>query len=168
MAKVVSYNEADTAITGASQNLTISALNYGADWVPTQTIAGQTQLSYVRTLPDAKSTIRYASTPIANIYTGSSVDASYQLPNKRGLSLLGQTTQVVTITDSADSTYRIDLPFSTHWVFRAPLTNLLSEDQMYHVFARGLSSCVDRAIDSNDNSVRLWQLLFGQMTPKNV
>lgn len=170
MTKVIDFHEADTAISGATGSVALDVLNYAKDWVPTQTVAGQTMLSYSKAPPDAKSTLRYATTPVSNIYTGSTVDASYQLPNKRGISLLTQLTQVVTVVDDADPLgARIDLPFSTHVVFRCPLTSLLTDAQYTSLFVRGISGIADSSL-SNTALVgaRLAQLIRGQMTPSGV
>lgn len=168
MTKVINLNVSDTPISGAPTTVPCPSLNWGKDFAKKQNVAGQAVLSYNASPADAPQTVRFASTPISNIYTNTAVDPSYQLPNKRGVSLLAQLTQVVTVTDDAVPEYRVDLPFEAHVVFRTPLTSFLTEAQMFGIITRAFACLIDEQTPANPSEYRLKQLLRGVMVPDNL
>lgn len=169
MAHVVNMNVTDTAQTTPNTWSKPVALNYGQDYAVTTDSANNVQLSYKRAPFDAPQRVRFAATPVANIYANTDVDPSYQLPNKRGISLLAQLTQVVTVTDDVDPTYRVDLPLEAHMVIRIPKTSLLSDSQLFSVAERAYSLIFDasRGVDAPES---LWftDLIRGTMRPKSL
>lgn len=168
MAKVVNMNANDTLISGAATTITIQPLNYGKDWVKTQNTAGTAVLTYMNSPTDAKQTIRYATTPIANVYANTTVDPSYQLPNKRGVSIVAQLNHVVTVTDDSDSEYQVELPIEAHVVMRIPQTSLLSDTQLFYIVKRAISTLIDEQTPANPETYRFSQLIRGAMVPDNL
>lgn len=169
MAKVVNLNLNDTPISGAPTTTGFKAINFAADYVKSQNTPLSCLLTYNKAPYDAPQTVRFSSTPISNIYANTAVDPSYQLPYKRGQSLLAQLTQIATITDDADPTYRVDLPFESHLVFRCPQTSFLTDAQLYGIIQRAFCTLADSAMDPvNFFGSRIAMLLRGGMVPKGL
>lgn len=167
MAKSVTLNINDTAISGGPQALSVSlpAINWPVDWSKTVDEAGSATLTYKPAPFDAPQTAKFAVNRIANIYAGSPVDASYQLPYKRGASILCQVNLVASVTDTADSTYRVDLPLSAHLVIKAPMSGLLTVNDIRSVAERAFALLYETG---STDSTRLTELLKGSMLPEGV
>jgi len=168
MAYVANMNLNDTAIASAPTSITAPMINWGADYIKSQNVPGSVVLAYNKAPIDAPQTVRFASTPIANIYQNTPVDPSYQLPQKRGLSLVAQLNQVVTVTDNADPSFRVDLPYSAHVVLRTPMSSFLTEAQIWSILTRAMSCLVDKQTVANPYEYRLKQLLRGGLVPDRL
>lgn len=167
MAKVVSLGHTDTPISGVT-TLTFprAILNYEKDFRIKSNDAGKEVVLTNLTSPlDRPEKIRIAYTEIANIYSGSGVDPAVMAPSKKGVSLLVQLTNVMSVTDDTDPSYRIDQPFSLHLVLKFPSSEYLTGAVVQEQVGRLLSSCFDSGSLSTD---RLEALLRGSLIPSDL
>lgn len=167
MSRIVDLHIADTAISGGPQNLTpvLPAINWRTDWAKTSDVSCSASLSYKPAPFDAPQTVKFSVSRISNIYAGSPVDPSYQLPYKRGMSILCQVNLVATVTDSQDSTFRVDLPLSAHMVIKAPLSGLITVGNIRTVAERAMALIYEQGIVDD---TRLTELLKESMLPEGV
>jgi len=167
MAKTVNLHIADTPIEGGPSSLSVDlpAINWPKDWSKVKDVSGSATLSYKPAPFDAPQTAIFAVSKIANVYTGTPVDPSYQLPFKRGMSVLCQCNLVASVTDTEDPTYRVDLPISAHLVIKAPVSGLLTVGNIRTVAERAMSLIYETgAVDDS----RLTELLKECMLPEGV
>lgn len=64
---------------------------------------------------------------VTNVYTNTSIAAENQLGAKAGVRVINKVSDVLTILDDSDSTYRVDLPIEAHVVLTLPLCDLITE-----------------------------------------
>jgi hypothetical protein len=114
---------------------------------------------------DRPENIRLAYTDIANVYNGTGVEPSVSAPTKRGVSILAQVTDVVSVSDDADADFRIDLPLSCHLVIKAPASEHVNAEQIKTVLGRLLSSLYDTGATSDS---RLEAILRGSLVPAEL
>lgn len=167
MSKVKSNGYTDTAIAG-SPVLTFprAAINFAADMrVKSNQPGKEVVLTNITSPIDRPEKIRIAYSDVANVFSGSGVEATVFTPTKRGVSILAQVTDVISITDSADPDYRIDLPVSFHLVVKVPANENISADDVETGIGRLLSSLFDTGVSSTS---RLEAILRGSLVPSDV
>lgn len=167
MAKVKSQGFVDTPISGVT-SLTFprAILNIGKDFrVKSSQPGKEIVLTNVTSPIDRPEKIRVAYTDIANIYSGTGIEASLAAPTKRGISILVQETNVVSVTDSTDPDYRIDLPVSYHLVIKVPASEHINASDVQAGLGRLLSSLFDSGISTD---TRLEAILRGSLTPTEL
>lgn len=167
MAKVKSSGYTDTAISGVS-SLTFprGLLNFTDDWVLKENQAGKEAIITNITCPvDRPEKIRYAYSDIANVYSGTGIEPSVFAPTKRGVSLLVQATNVISVTDSVDADYRVDLPVSYHLVIKVPASEHITAADVQTGIGRLLSGLFYSGVTTTD---RLEALLRGSLASYEV
>lgn len=167
MAKVKSTGYTDTPIEGVtSLNFTRGLLNFEKDFRVKSDTAGQEVIITNLTCPiDRPEKIRLSYSDVANIYNGTGVEASVCSPTKRGVSILAQLTEVISITDSADPDYRIDLPVSYHLVIKVPTSDQLSAVDIQTGLGRLLSGLYNTG---SLDTTRLEAILRGSLRPTSL
>lgn len=167
MAKVKSWGVVDTPIEGVS-NLTYprEVLNLGTDFrVKSENAGKEVVLTNITSPADRPEKIRISYSDVANIYSGTGIEASVLAPTKRGASVLVQLTDVVCVTDSVDPTYRIDLPLSVHTVLKYPVSEHINAADIQKSLSRLLSALFD---SGSTTATRLESILRGSLTPKEL
>lgn len=167
MAKVVSLGHSDTPIEGVTA-LTFprAILNIEKDFRIKSNDAGKEIVLTNLTSPiDRPEKIRIAYSEIANIYSGTGIDPAMSAPSKKGVSLLIQVTNVMSVTDDTDPSYRIDQPFSAHLVLKLPSSEYLTGAVVQEQIGRLLSSCFD---SGSLSTTRLEALLRGSLVPSDL
>lgn len=162
MSKSVTLNFTDTT-GGTAPSITMAAKNYGADFAVKGNITDQVDVTNLTSPTDAPNTERYSLNPIKDIYKGTSVTEMYKSPNKGGFSLLSQCNIIATITDSEDSTYRVDLPISAHVVLKAPYDANITTTHLTTAIVRALGGLYE-----TDGSSRLASAVRGALTPAGL
>lgn len=162
MAKSVTLNYTDTA-GGTAPTLTGIAKNYGADFAKKVDVAGNADITNITSPPDAPNTERFSVTVIKDIYKGTPVNESYKSGNKSGFSLLSQCNLVATITDSEDSTYRVDVPISAHVVVKGPNDSNITTTHLTTALMRAIGGLYE-----TDGSSRLAALVRGSLLPSDL
>lgn len=167
MAKVKSDGYTDTAIAG-NPVLTFprASLNIAADLRVKSNQPGKEVVFTNITSPiDRPEKIRIAYSDVTNVYAGTGIDASVLAPTKRGISILVQVTDVMSVTDDADPDYRIDLPVSYHLVIKVPASEFITADEVKTGIGRLLSSLFDTGVSTTS---RLEAILRGSLVPTEL
>lgn len=167
MAKIVNAGYTDTPIEGVS-SLTFARglLNFQKDFrVKSNNSGKEVVLTNITSPIDRPENIRIAYTDIANIYNGTGIEPSVFAPTKRGVSVLAQITDVLSVTDDSDADYKVDLPLSCHLVIKVPASEYVTSTQITTAIGRLLSSLFDTGSTSTS---RLEAILRGSLVPTEV
>jgi len=166
MAKVVNKGYTDTPVEGVS-SLTFprAVLNFKADFRVKGNQPNEVVLTNITSPVDRTEQIRIAFSNVANVYSGTSIEPSLAAPTKRGISLLCQVTDVISVTDSADPDYRIDLPVSYHLVIKVPANENLTTT----LIQEGLGRMISGIFDTGSIALtRLEALIRGSLVPTDL
>jgi hypothetical protein len=166
MTKVTTTGYTDTAISGVS-SLTFprGLVNIKQDFRVKSNTGKEVVLTNITSPTDRPENIRLAYSEIANIYNGTGIEPSVASPTKKGVSVLAQVTDVLSVTDSADASYRIDLPLSAHLVIKAPSSEFITSAQVQTLIGRLLSSLFDTGVTT---TTRLEAILRGSLVPSEL
>lgn len=167
MAKEKSTGYTDTPVSGVSE-LTFprGILNFEKDFRVKANDAGKSVILTNITSPvDRPEKIRIAYTEVANVYSGTGIEASLSAPTKKGVSVLAQITETISVTDDADPDYRVDLPVSYHLVVKVPASEHITSSDVQQGIGRLLSSLFDTG--ASDAS-RLEAILRGSLVPTGI
>lgn len=164
--KQVNFGYTDTPIDGVTA-LTLSRglLNFKADFSPVNLKNGEATVTNVTSPQDRPEKIRFAFSKIDNVYKGSGISSSVQAPSVRGTNLLVQLTEVASITDTTDASYRVDVPISAHIVLKVPAIEQITEDQIVAVVGRLISGLFETG---KSDSTRLARLIRGSLLPADL
>ena len=167
MAKVKSTGYTDTAVEGVSA-LTFprAVLNIGTDFrVKSDQPGKEVVLTNITSPVDRPEKIRVAYTDIANVYLGTGIESSLLAPTKRGVSVLVQATEILSVTDDTDPDYRIDLPVSYHLVIKVPASEHINAADVQTGIGRLLSGLFDTGVATTS---RLESILRGSLVPTEL
>lgn len=167
MTTVINKGYTDTPVEGVT-SLTFprAILNVGTDYRVRANVPGKEIVLTNLTSPvDRPEKIRIGYTELANIYSGTGIDPSVSAPTKRGVSILGQVTNILSVTDDADPDYRRDYPLSAHIVIKVPASEHISAAVVQELVGRLLSSLFDTGSTS---TTRLDAILRGSLAPSEL
>lgn len=167
MAKVKSNGYTDTPVEGVP-TLTFprAVLNFKDDYrVKSEQAGKEIVLTNITSPIDRPEKIRVAYSEVANIYSGTGVEASVLAPSKRGVSVLVQETNVLSVTDDTDPDYRIDLPVSYHLVIKVPASQYITAADITAGLGRLLSGLFDTGVAT---TTRLEAILRGSLEPSDL
>jgi hypothetical protein len=166
MTKTVTTGYTDTAISGVS-SLTFprGLVNLSKDFRVKSNNGKEVVLTNVTSPIDRPENVRLAYTEVANIYSGTGIEPSVAAPSKKGVSVLAQVTDVLSVTDSADADYRIDLPLSAHLVIKVPASEYITSAQVQTLIGRLLSGLFDTGSTAG---TRLEAILRGSLVPSEL
>jgi hypothetical protein len=167
MTKEIKAGYLDTAISGVT-TLTFprGLVNLKQDFrVKSNNNGKEVVLTNLTSPIDRPENIRLAYSEIANIYNGTGIEPSVAAPSKKGVSVLAQVTDVISVADTTDADFRIDLPLSAHLVIKAPASEYVTAAQIQTVVGRLLSSLFDTGSTSNS---RLEAILRGSLVPTEL
>lgn len=164
MAATFADNTTDTAISGVTALAFAKRglVNFEADFVKKPSGNGDLVLTNITSPPGCPEKFRYAYNEVSNIYAGSSVDPAYQAASKRGGNLLVQLTEVWTVGDDTDATYRKDFPVSAHIVLKYPLDAVVTAARVEDLIGRLLSGLYNTG---KETTVRMGALVRGGLEP---
>lgn len=166
MAKIVNKGYTDTPVEGVS-SLTFprAVLNYKADFRVKGNQPNEVVLSNITSPVDRPEQIRVAFSNIANVYSGTTIEPSLAAPTKRGISVLCQVTDVMSVTDDTDPDYRIDLPVSYHVVIKIPA----NENLTTALIQEGLGRMISGLFETGSITLtRLEALIRGSLVPTDL
>lgn len=167
MAKQISKGYTDSPISGVSElKFDRGLLNYKADFrVKSEDAGKEIILTNITSPIDRPEKIRIAYSDVANIYNGSGIESGVYAPTKRGVSVLAQVTNVISVTDDTDPTYRVDLPVSYHLVIKVPVSEAITGQ----VIQEGIGRLLSGLYDTGSTSIsRLDSILRGSLTPSDM
>lgn len=168
MAKVVDLGYTDTALaTPVELKLARPSINFAADWAIQQNNNGKQVAIVNRTTPlgTVPEKFRFSIANVANVFTGTSVQPTIHVPNKRGVSLLAQLTECWVITDDEDASYRQELPISAHIVLKVPMSEFVTGARIEALIGRLVSGLYETGLDTTS---RLDGLVRGSLAPIDV
>lgn len=166
MSKTVNVGYTDTAISGVTElDLARGLVNYGADFRKKSETPGELVITNITTPVDRPERFRISCSDVANIYSGSDVDPSAYAPSKKGVSVLCQLTEVLSVTDTVDAAFRIDLPLSAHIVLKLPSSEYLTPAMVETLLGRLISGLYDTG---SETTTRISALLRGSLAPSDI
>lgn len=166
MARVVTKNFHDTPISGVtSLSFPRGLVNFKADFSEKSRSATEYVATNLRSPLDAPEIIRWGNSRIADVYRNSGVSKQNQPAAVQGFSLLAQETFIATVTDTVDTTYKVDLPISAHLVFKAPTHENVTADLLLTALGRLVSSLYSTGSVAPD---RLEGLIRGALAPTEI
>lgn len=146
----------------SDRRVTPANLNFGTDFVKTSYKPGEAVLTNLTSPLDRAETVRFAVSPVANIYSGTKLDPSSQSQNKRGTNVLVQVRSCLGVLDG-ETNGKIILPFEAHLVMRIPqheaVTVALVKQHLDRVYG-GLYEDNETSMNSRINA-----LLHGSVLP---
>jgi len=140
-------------------------VNFGADWKikeqePEEAIV--TNLTSPLSFPEK---MRFSTSEVADVYKGAGVDPSMYAPSRRGVSLLGQVTEVWTVTDSTDASYQVALPVSAHLVIKVPNNENITPAMVQTLLGRLVSGLYETG---STGTTRIAAMLRGSLLPSDL
>lgn len=167
MTKEIKPGYTDTPVDGvAALTFPRAVLNIKQDFrVKSNNNGKEVVLTNITSPIDRPENIRLAYSEVANIYNGTGIEPSVASPTKKGVSVLTQVTDTITVTDTADADFRIDLPLSAHLVIKAPASEYITSEQVQAVIGRLLSCLFDTGVTSTS---RLEAILRGSLEPTEL
>lgn len=167
MTMIKTYGFVDTPIEGVpSLTFPRAVLNYGADFrVKSDNAGRELVLTNITSPVDRPEKIRMAYSEIANVFNGSGVEPTIYVPSKRGISLLSQVTNSITVTSDTDPSYLATYPVSAHLVLKAPMTEYITASDIEKILGRLISTLYDSGLLT---TTRLEAMLRGSLAPLDV
>lgn len=167
MAKVISKGYVDTPVSGVSAlTLNRAVLNVEKDYrVKSSTPGKEIVLTNITCPVDRPEIIRVQYSDIGNIYSGSSIEPSVLAPTKHGARIYAGISDVVSVSDSVDPNYRIDLPLQCSLMIKAPSSEYITSALILEQIGRLLSSLFNTGV--SDTS-RLEAILRGSLKPSGL
>lgn len=164
--KTVNFGYTDTPISGVtSLEFERGLVNFGADFRVKTENKSELILTNITSPIDRPEKFRIAHTVVDNIYNGTGISESVQLPSLRGVNVLVQLTEVVSITDDTHPEYRKDAPLSFHVVIKSPAIEQITEAHI----ATGLGRLVSGLFETGSvANTRLRSLLRGSLSPTDI
>lgn len=166
MAKVINKGYTDTPVSGVtSLSFPRAILNFKADFRVKSDQPNEVVLTNITSPVDRPEQIRVAFSNIANVYSGTTIESSVAAPTKRGVSILCQVTDIISVTDNTDPDYRIDLPVSYHVVIKVPANENLTTT----LIQEGLGRMISGLFDTGSTTLaRLEALIRGSLVPSDL
>lgn len=166
MTRILSMGYTDTPITGVTElSLERGLVNYKADFRVKNDTPKECVLTNITSPVDRPEKFRIAYQDVSNVYKDTGIDASVHAPSKRGVSILVQLTEVASVTDSTDPSYRIDLPLSMHLVIKVPANENITAELVESMLGRLVSGVFETGSESD---TRLKSLLRGSLLPTDM
>lgn len=166
MSKIVNAGYTDTAISGVtSLNFPRGLVNYAADFRVKSDAPNEAVLTNLTSPVDRPEKFRFSYSEIANIYNGVDIDPSVYAPSRRGVSILGQVSEVFSVTDSVDATFRNDLPISAHIVLKVPANENITATMLQTLIGRLVSGLYETG---SLDITRLQSLFRGSLIPTDL
>lgn len=166
MAKTINFGYTDTPISGVT-SLTFprGLVNFGADFKVRTEKKDEMILTNLSSPIDRPEKFRIQWQIVDSIYNGSGISEANQAPSVRGVSVLMQLTEVASITDSVDPSYRVDVPVSIHCVVRIPAVEELTEAHVQTALGRLVSGFYETGSTTTN---RIKALLRGSLEPSDI
>lgn len=160
MSKTLNVGYTDTVAT--PKNLPVPDLSYGVDFRVKSETANEVVITNVTSPIDRPEQLRFGYSEIKDVYANTSVDPSVYSNSRKGVQILCQVTDVYSVSDTVDATYRVDLPVSCHVVVKIPACELITPDQIKALVFRSVSGMFETG---QVTSARLNSMFRGSLTP---
>lgn len=166
MAKVINVGYTDTPIAGSPVlNLLRGSVNFKADFRVKQETPNEVVVTNLTSPVDRPERFRFAYSDVSDIYKGTDINPAVYAPSRRGVSVLCQLTEVISVTDTTDPSYRKDVPISVHTVLKVPADEDITSAMIQTALARALSGFYDTGLVTTD---RIKAMVRGSLTPSDL
>lgn len=166
MARVTSTGYTDTAISGVSSlNFPRGLVNFAKDFSVQKNGTTDVTLTNLTCPIDQPEKFRFAISDIANIYTNTGIDPSVWGANRQGQSLLIQLSEVLSVTDSTDPDFRVDLPVTCNITFKVPKSSYITTASLLTLLGRAVSGAFATGSTTDDGIKRL---IHGSLIPSDL
>jgi hypothetical protein len=162
MAKQIVFPFTDTPISGVTTNTTNIALVNYKDWRSERTSTGELLLTNLRSPLGYPERIRYSYQTPNTLYKGSGIEPSVRSQQNRVSALLVTHECVVSIVDTADPTYQVDVPLKTSIVVKMPMLAEFNGAVALQMIQRNLAGLFETG---SNTSARLDALMRGSLPP---
>jgi hypothetical protein len=167
MSFVVNHNTGtDTPITGVSElSLPRSIPNFGVDWRTKSDEPEEVVITNMNAPVAYPERFRTGASDIADIYKGTGISSTEYSASRKGRNILSQLTEVWTVTDTVDTTYKVALPVSCHIVLKVPEDPAITADDILTLIGRNVSGLFD---SGSETGSRLQALMRGSLKPSDM
>lgn len=166
MPKSISVGYTDTPISGVpSLTFTRGLVNYGADFRIKADTPSELILVNLTSPVDRPEKFRVAYSEVSDIYKGTDIDPSVYAASRRGVSVLVQLTEILSETDTADPSYRVDAPLSMHLVIKIPAADMVTDTMIQTALGRLISGVYDTGALT---TTRIKSLVRGSLKPADL
>lgn len=162
MSLTTSWNYSSTAAATAVGALTPDSIAFASQFAKKEGAVNDLTIVNKTSPLDRQETIRFASSSVANVYTGSGLDSSVYSSNKSGVSILAQINNVLSVMDT-DTKKRVDLPMSAHIVIKVPNHEVVTGEVIETLLKRLVGTLYEES--GTNPRARLESLVRGAMTP---
>lgn len=150
-----------------SVNLPIAAYDYPVVFRSLIEKPGEIILTNLSAPVDRPERLRVAHEVKKDVYKGTGVNPAYMPPSLEGINLLLQQTAIFSLVDSANPSFRIDLPVQGHFVLKMPANQYITSDIQKEIVGRALGQLWDpNAGESGE--WRFVTLMRGSLKPTGI
>lgn len=166
MPYVVNKNYTDTPIAGAADKTKVLAkLNFSQDFAMKVSGGNEAIITNLSSPVGFPERLRTGYTVHPNVYKNTGLDPNFYPPSRQGVSVLSGITEVWTVTESSDPSFKIALPVSAHIVIKTPQSEYINSADIETLVLRLLSTLYDQNSGSLE---RITALLRGSLLPREV
>lgn len=166
MAKTLSVNYTDTAVTGGTAvELNLPQLNYKTDFRVTKDEPSEAIITNLTSPIDQPERFRWAHNNVVDVYRNSGIDPTLYYATRKGTQILCQLTDVYQVTDSADASYMALLPVEAHVVIKVPNNDLITPEKVEGLVTRMLAGLYETTAGQY---TRLQAMLRGALLPADL
>lgn len=163
MAKII--NKGYVTSSETSLETAATGLDYPVNFAVKSDVPGECKIVNNTTPLDRPEIIRFAYSEIEDVYKNTNIDPSVYGASRKGVQILVQLSEVWSLTDTVDASYRVDLPISAHIVLKVPACEYITNSDILGAVNRLMGGLyVDKTVDTN----RLQALLRGSLKPGNM
>lgn len=154
MAKVLATGPSGTPIGGlAAVTYVIPPLNYTADFRSLEEGPGRIVMTDITSPTDQPSTLRIAQTSKANVYAGTTIDASAFLANRRGTDTIVEVKEVWSISDAEDPSFLQLMPVRAAITLSLPTSNLITDELVSGLVGRAIAALFAQGDATNADGI---------------
>lgn len=154
----------DSTLDAPGVTLPIAGIKFGLTHRVKSESPAEAVLVNITSPLDRMETVRLGYTEVADVYKNTSIYDSVRGPSKQGVQILGQLSEVWTLSDSVDATYRVDLPVKGHLVLTVPACEYITQNDILAFVGRVISTLYD----GETGDWRIADLLRGALVPKDL
>lgn len=156
MSQSINYGYTDTPISGVSSlDFPRGLVNYKSDFRVQKNGTTDVTLVNMTSPVDRPEKFRFAISDIANIYTNTGIDPSAWGASKAGQSVLIQLSEIASVTDSTDPSFRVDLPLTCNITIKCPKSSLITPAYLLTLLGRAASGAFETGSLTTDGISRL-------------
>lgn len=166
MAFVVNKNYTDTPISGATvKTKSLAQINFSQDFALKGRDSNNAIITNLTSPVGFPELFRTGTTIHPNVYKNTGIDPNFYPPSRQGVSVLSGITEVWTVTETTDPTFKIALPVSAHIVIKTPQSEYISSSDIETLVIRLLSTLYT---ENGAGVERITSLLRGSLVPPEV